>query len=187
MVVHRVSETSRMQEERPSGTRRIRPETAAFRLTDRQFGPDTLSVPGFRQPKTHAFRPIQSVRRVARRLLWFASNPYCKGDGMEMFLMVFALSLLGVAVSGALFAAATHGVDEPRALDAAGAARRAAVPARFFVETPAAGSRPLVPIDVLLLQIERHVRLEQAAAESFLHAPTTQSLHCQTSSPLMMN
>jgi hypothetical protein len=104
---------------------------------------------------------------------------------MEMFLMALALSLLGVAVSGALFAAATRGVDEPRALDAAAVAKRPAAPARFFVETPRAVPRPVVPVDVLLLQIERHVRLEQAAGESFLHAPTAQSLHCRTSSPLM--
>jgi hypothetical protein len=38
---------------------------------------------------------------------------------------------------------------------------------------------------VLLLQIDRHVRLEQAAAESFLDAPTTASLHSRTTSPLV--
>ena len=105
---------------------------------------------------------------------------------MEMFLMVLALSLLGVAVSGALFAAATRGVDEPQRLDtAASAARRSAAPARFFVAQPVPGPRADLPIDVLLLQIERHVRLEQAACESFLCAPTAQSLHSRTSSPLM--
>jgi hypothetical protein len=109
---------------------------------------------------------------------------------MEMFLMALALSLLGVAVSGALFAAATRGVDEPRELDAARTAKRPAAEARFFVELPPAAvpvapQRPLVPIELLLLQIERHVRLEQAAGESFLQAPTPQSLHCRTSSPLM--
>jgi hypothetical protein len=109
---------------------------------------------------------------------------------MEMFLMALALSLLGVAVSGALFAAATRGVDAPRELDATRAARRSAADTRFFVELPPvtpslAAPRSLVPIELLLLQIERHVRLEQAAGESFLHAPTPQSLHCRTSSPLM--
>jgi hypothetical protein len=106
---------------------------------------------------------------------------------MEMFLMALALSLLGVAVSAALFAAATRGVDEPGELDAARAARRPAAETRFFVEVPPATAppRPLVPVELLLLQIERHVRLEQAAGESFLQAPTAQSLHCRTSSPLM--
>jgi hypothetical protein len=105
---------------------------------------------------------------------------------MEMFLMGLALSLLGVAVSGALFAAATRGVDQPGALDATSAARRPAAEARFFVEVPPApASRPLVPVDLLLLQIERHVRLEQVAGESFLHAPSAQSLHSRTASPLI--
>lgn len=104
---------------------------------------------------------------------------------MEMFLMVLALSLLGVAVSGALFAAATRGVDEPQRLDTAASARRSVAPARFFVAQPVPGPRADLPIEVLLLQIERHVRLEQAACESFLCAPTAQSLHSRTSSPLM--
>jgi hypothetical protein len=103
---------------------------------------------------------------------------------MEMFLMALALSLLGVAVSAGLFAAATRGVDEPRYLDVRAPARRAASRTTFFAEAPAP-SAPTVPIEVLLLQIERHVRLEQAAAETFLHAPTAQSLHCRTSSPLV--
>lgn len=107
---------------------------------------------------------------------------------MEMFLMAAALSLFGVAVSTALFSAATRGVDEPRALDARAPARQAAVPTRFFIREPLAALEPTVPavpIEVLLLQIERHVRLEQAAGESFVCAPTPQSLHCRTSSPLM--
>ena len=104
---------------------------------------------------------------------------------MEMFLMAAALSLLGVAVSATLFAAATRGVDEPLALDATAKARRAAVPTRFFVAEPVRVPPPMVPIEVLLLQIERHVRLEQAAGESFVCAPTPESLHCRTSSPLM--
>jgi hypothetical protein len=104
---------------------------------------------------------------------------------MEMFLMALALSFLGVAASAAMFAAATHGVDaaaapQPKALPA-----RAAAEGRFFVADPLPVPRMGVPIEVLLLQIERHVRLEQAACESFLWAPTAQSLHCRTSSPLM--
>jgi hypothetical protein len=39
-----------------------------------------------------------------------------------------------------------------------------------------------VPIEVLLLQIENHVRLEQAAAESFLACPTQAQLHSKTTS-----
>ncbi len=42
-----------------------------------------------------------------------------------------------------------------------------------------------VPIEALLLQIERHVQLEQAAAESFHFAPTVEALHSRTMSPLV--
>jgi hypothetical protein len=114
---------------------------------------------------------------------------------MEMFLMLVAMSLLGTAVSAALFGAATHG--QKRELWSAAA--RPSQPQRFFAPEQAATAapeapeptpgRPLppqpVPLDLLLLQIERHVRLEQAAAESFHETPTGQSLHSRTTSPLV--
>jgi hypothetical protein len=98
---------------------------------------------------------------------------------MEMFLMVFAMSLLGVLVSGVLFSVASRGADhEPAVVQHAPSPALAA--SAFFVDA----ARP-VPIEALLLQIEQHVRLEQAAAEAFLHAPTPQALHCRTMSPLV--
>ena len=42
-----------------------------------------------------------------------------------------------------------------------------------------------VPIEVLLLQIENHVRMEQAAAESFIAFPTQALLHSKTTSPFV--
>lgn len=39
-------------------------------------------------------------------------------------------------------------------------------------------------VDLMLAQIEQHVRLEQAAAESFLAAPTPATLRTTTKSPL---
>jgi hypothetical protein len=42
-----------------------------------------------------------------------------------------------------------------------------------------------VPLEVLLLQIEQHVRLEHAAAELFNQYPTVESLHRRTASPLV--
>lgn len=99
---------------------------------------------------------------------------------MEMFLMALALSLLGVTVSAVLFAAATRQIPHE-------AARQpdvpVVVPARFFGED--APSMPRIPIEALLLEIERHVRLEQAAAESFLHSPTVESLNSRTMSRLV--
>jgi hypothetical protein len=113
---------------------------------------------------------------------------------MEMFLMLVAMSFLGTAVSAALFGAATRGqTREPWSRTT-----RPSPPPRFFaadeaprptvnVPTPSVGT-PLpepVPLDLLLLQIERHVRLEQAAAESFHSMPNGQSLHSRTTSPLV--
>jgi hypothetical protein len=42
-----------------------------------------------------------------------------------------------------------------------------------------------VPIEALLLQIENHVRLEQAAAACFLESPSATVLHGRTISPLV--
>jgi hypothetical protein len=101
---------------------------------------------------------------------------------MEMFLMAAALSVMGVAVSAILFAAATR--DERRAEADHAVDRPVAAPAHFFAHGPATIASPL-PREALLLRIERHVRLEQAAAESFLYAPTSESLHSTTVSPLV--
>jgi hypothetical protein len=101
---------------------------------------------------------------------------------MEMFLMALVLSLLGVVVSGVLFSAATRGEERERFVTLRAPSPTIA-PARFFADV--AHAAPPVPLEALLLQIEQHVRLEQAAAEAFLHAPTRQSLHVRTMSPLV--
>ncbi len=103
---------------------------------------------------------------------------------MEMFLMVATVSLLGIVVSIGLFAAAMRG-DERGAEIRIEQALPTGPPRFFLRERTAATATPRVPIEVLLLQIERHVRLEQAAAESFLDAPTPKSLHSRTTSPLV--
>ena len=104
---------------------------------------------------------------------------------MEIFLMVLALSLAGVLVSGVLFAAANRDVQPgaPPVLVPAAAAGEE----RFFMMRPAArrvAPAPYLPSDVLALQIERHVRLEQAAAERFHEFPSVEALHMPTLSPL---
>jgi hypothetical protein len=107
---------------------------------------------------------------------------------MEMLLMGAVLALFGIAVSCMAFGAATRS-EEPVSAPAPQPelAKAAALPARFFVEPAAvpelASSR--VPLETLLLQIESHVRLEQAAAESFMAAPTSALLHSRTISPLV--
>jgi hypothetical protein len=59
-------------------------------------------------------------------------------------------------------------------------------PPRFFAaDAASAAAASRVPVEVLLSHIERHVRLEQAAAETFVARPTTESLHSRTASPLV--
>jgi hypothetical protein len=112
---------------------------------------------------------------------------------MVMFLMVLCMSVFGLAISALAFGAATRGlpVEQEVPLAAAVDERLAAVPEHFFVRdaapqpAPAARLIPKVPVEVFLAQIERHIRLEQAAAESFLIAPSPESLHGRTVSPLV--
>ena len=99
--------------------------------------------------------------------------------------MVAVLSLVGVAVNAALFAAATREPPVVRAPEPQIDARLLAAPSHFFVDDRARPAAPPVAIEELLLQIERHVRLEQAAAEAFQDFPTVESLHMQTTSPLV--
>ena len=109
---------------------------------------------------------------------------------MEMLLLGACLSMFGLAVACLAFGAATHDPEEQKAAPEAERDEvMPAVAARFFVE-PAAPMLPLaartrVPIEALLLQIENHVRLEQAAAESFLESPNAAMLHSRTISPLV--
>jgi hypothetical protein len=109
---------------------------------------------------------------------------------MEMLLMGACLSMFGLAVAALAFGAATRDTEHASKMEAASEheAVKPAVPrARFFVDP-----RPLqdpawtsLPIEALLLQIENHVRLEQAAAESFLESPNASLLHSRTTSPLL--
>ncbi len=100
---------------------------------------------------------------------------------MVMFLMGLCIGLFGLAVSAMAFGAATRQVSgepaEPRE------AQRLP-PSKFFVEAEAPqAALPTAPVEVLLLQLEQHIRLEQAAAEGFLSAPTSETLHGRTASP----
>ena len=107
---------------------------------------------------------------------------------MEMLLMGVCLSVFGLAVTCMAFGAATRPEENVPVLEAE--RERVAVPAvapRFFVDdlTIPVAAHARVPIEALLLQIENHVRLEQAAAESFLETPTSALLHSRTISALV--
>lgn len=107
---------------------------------------------------------------------------------MEMFLMVAAISLFALGVTCAAFQAAMK-PEQPELPKPECEPKPLTAPRRFFAEgvtPPVAGvGRPRVPIEVLLAQIENHVRLEQAAAECFLEAPGAVLLHSKTISPFV--
>jgi hypothetical protein len=104
---------------------------------------------------------------------------------MEMFLSVMFTAAIGVAVAAVLFRAATRGVSPPAPVQDESLMH---LPPRFFIDDRArarTGLPAVLPIEVLRLQIERHVRLEQAAAETFRDYPTAEALQTLTTSPLV--
>ncbi|MBZ5546655.1 MAG: hypothetical protein LAO22_01655 [Acidobacteriia bacterium] len=107
---------------------------------------------------------------------------------MEMLLMGLCMSVFGLGVAALAFGAATRSESSDSAVQPELPLVKAVAPARFFsdrVPVPPAVLPRQVPIEVLLLQIENHVRLEQAAAESFVEFPTHALLHSKTTSPFV--
>jgi len=102
---------------------------------------------------------------------------------MDMLLMGLCMTFVGVAVTAMAFVAATRPKWSTQAVQPELPAPKVA-PARFFSDHVAASIplQPLVPIEVLLQQIENHVRLEQAAAESFIGFPSEALLRSKTTS-----
>ena len=105
---------------------------------------------------------------------------------MEMLLMVLCMSMLGLAVTAIAFGAATR----PEKLSSPVKPELRPVKAaagRFFADRAVPPDSPgsYVPTEVLLAQIENHVRLEQAAAQSFLESPSHAQLHTKTTSAFL--
>ena len=112
---------------------------------------------------------------------------------MEMLLLGACMSLFGVAVACMAFGAATADADQKVEVMAEAPVVQPAIqvataqPARFFRDQPVVqmSHGVQIPLDALLAQIENHVRLEQAAAESFLAMPSSTLLHSRTISTLV--
>ena len=111
---------------------------------------------------------------------------------MEMFLMCVCMSVFGMGIAALAFGAATRSRSSDSVVQPEVPLVKAVTPARFFSDRvavpPAVPPVPpswQVPIEVLLLQIENHVRMEQAAAEVFIAFPTEARLHSKTTSPFV--
>ncbi|MGE5111292.1 MAG: hypothetical protein ACM3JB_10580 [Acidobacteriaceae bacterium] len=103
---------------------------------------------------------------------------------MEMFLIILLMSVLTFAIAAIGFKASERRESPSETMQPALPALKTA-PERFFSPRviPTIPMHTQVPIEVLLQQIENHVRMEQAAAESFVQFPTQAHLHTKTPSP----
>ena len=110
---------------------------------------------------------------------------------MEMLLMGLCMSVFGIGIAALAFGAATRSRPRDSAVQPQPSLVMPVTPARFFsdraVASPTVPAVPTaqVPIEVLLLQIENHVRMEQAAAEVFIASPTQARLRSKTASPFV--
>jgi hypothetical protein len=111
---------------------------------------------------------------------------------MEMLLMGLCMAVFGLGIAALAFGAATRSESSDSPAQPQPSLLKPVVPARFFSDRAAAMPTmpPVippeqVPIEVLLLQIENHVRMEQAAAEVFLAFPSQARLHRKTTSPFV--
>jgi hypothetical protein len=109
---------------------------------------------------------------------------------MELFLMVLVVSMAALGLTVVAFAIANTPASGSESEAAEQRPVQAASAPRFFADDPMTASvvtarRPALTAEALRLHIERHIRLEQAAAENFLARPTSQSLHSRTTSVLV--
>ncbi len=107
---------------------------------------------------------------------------------MAMFLILLLAGFATTVIAALLFAQLAqpeHTADRDR-VDSIPDNVVVLPPGRFFAGdlAGAPGPKP-VPVEALLRQIEHHIRLEQAAAESFLDVPSADSLHSPTASPFV--
>jgi len=103
-----------------------------------------------------------------------------------MFLMIGVIGMVVLVLGCGLFLGLREADEAP--LAARGLCE--GIPSRFFaqgVEAPvgAAGREVQVPVALLLSQLEQHIRLEEAAVEVFLQAPSVRNLHAPTTSTMV--
>ena len=125
-----------------------------------------------------------SLARMAPPVLWHTPE-HCKEAEMAMVLTLFCISLVLTVATALMLAAALRPAETPPVVRKN--SRPEATPHFFGSEIPQfvpGVPASAVPIEALLLELDRHVRLERAVAESFHLSPTPQSLHVHTVSQL---
>jgi hypothetical protein len=103
---------------------------------------------------------------------------------MMMFLMIASMSVLALALMALVTSAGR--IPEEKPPEILELRPMVSGSPHFFGRVHAPNSRAAhVPIEVLINEIERHVRLEQAAAETFLAQPAIDLLHSPSASRLV--
>ena len=102
---------------------------------------------------------------------------------MEPILISFSIVVVGVMGAVLLFSVAMRGRGEEETPQAG---ERFHSPEGNFFLTEAAipEGRGALASETILLQLERHFRLEEEAAAGFLDNPNVQALHAPSLSPL---
>jgi hypothetical protein len=97
---------------------------------------------------------------------------------MMMFLTLLFIGFLAVAaLSGIVYGTSPRNAEHPEVRPEAAVSLG---PSQFFAgDLTARPEQPRLPLDAVIAQIERHVRLEQASAESYLEIPARERLHAQ--------
>jgi hypothetical protein len=102
---------------------------------------------------------------------------------METVLISFSICVLGVVGAVSLFSVAMRSRGEEDEAQTPGPVTDPS--SGFFLGLPAEPEAPPhLSSGSLQRQLERHFRLEERAAASFLEHPTSSSLHATSSSPL---
>jgi hypothetical protein len=102
---------------------------------------------------------------------------------MEPILISFSICVVGVIGAVSLFSLAMRdGGDQPGRVNVIATGKPAG---SFFLEEPQdPGLHANMSIEALMLQFERHFRMEEQAAAAFLEGPTPEALHAPSLSPL---
>jgi len=102
---------------------------------------------------------------------------------MDLALTVLILGVAEVTILSLAFRAFERADARRAGAEPPARVSRAPETGRFFADVRGPAQSERASIEALLLQLERHVRVEQAAAESFLRNPTSESLHHRAASP----
>ncbi|HEY7500777.1 MAG TPA: hypothetical protein VH740_19800 [Vicinamibacterales bacterium] len=105
---------------------------------------------------------------------------------MAIVITLLSVSFVLAVVTAILLSAAIRNADSSPAVRKI--PQPDGVPRFFAADIPVSVhgvSASRVPVEVLLLEIERHVKVEREVAEAFHLSPNPQSLHVQAARPLM--